>query len=147
MQQYLTKSNVLGLVVWSEMRMGVMVIVRNERIRGMLDPAIAEAMSYREALSWLKSLGLNRVILEYDAQLVIQSILNPKVDVSYFGSLINDCRFLAKDLGECSFAFVKRSANQVTHVLARAVGSESDQGVWTSVPPSFLINVLALDNS
>ena len=68
-----------------------MVIARNERIRGMLDPAIAEVMSCREALSWLKSLGLNRVILKSDAQLVIQSILNLKVDVSYFGALINDC--------------------------------------------------------
>ena len=125
---------------------GAMVIARNERIRGMLDPAIAEVMSCREALSWLKSLGLNKVILESDAQFVIQSILNPKVDVSYFGSLINDCRSLAKDLGECSFVFVKRSANQVAHVLAKAIGSEFDQGVWTSVPPLFLINVLTFDN-
>ena len=79
----------IGCVVRDEN--GAMVIARNERIRGMLDPAIAEVMSCREALSWLKSLGLNRVILKSDAQLVIQSILNLKVDVSYFGALINDC--------------------------------------------------------
>ena len=145
MQQYLTKSNVLGLAVWSEMRMGVMVIVRNERIRGMLDPAIAETMSCREELSWLKSLGLNRVILESDTQLIIQSILGSKVDSSYFGSLVDDCRSLAKDLGECLFVFVKKSTNQIAHVLARVVGFESDQGVWTSVPPSFLINVLTMN--
>ena len=106
-----------------------MISARNAKLRGPLDPAIAEVMSCREALSWLKSLGLNKVILEFDAQLVIQSILGSKVDGSYFGSLIDDCRFLAKDLDECLFVFVKRSTNQIAHVLARATDSVSDQGI------------------
>ena len=123
-----------------------MITARNATIRGPLNSAIAEAISCRKALSWLKSLDLNRVILESDAQLVIQSILGSKMDGSYFDSLVDDYKSFAKDLGKCSFVFVKKSTNQVAHVLARAAISESNQKVWTFVLPSFLINVLALDN-
>ena len=67
------------------------------------------------------------MILKSDAQLVIQSILDPKVDVFYFGSLIDNYISLTKDLDEYLFTFVKRLANQITHVLTRTIDFKYNQ--------------------
>ena len=68
------------------------------------------------------------------------------MNFSYFGSLVDDCKSLAKDFDKCSFVFVKMLMNQVVHVLSRAISLESDQRIYIFVPLSFLINVLAFDN-
>lgn len=43
---------------------------------GSLTPKEAEAVGFLEALSWLKSKGIDRVILEADAKEVVDSIRN-----------------------------------------------------------------------
>ncbi|XWS37565.1 hypothetical protein CRYUN_Cryun19dG0054500 [Craigia yunnanensis] len=68
-----------------------MVAAKNSKLRGDVDPVIAEAISCREALSWLKSLGFNKVVIKLDDQVVVQAKLGAKEDPSYFGSIIKDC--------------------------------------------------------
>ena len=85
-------------------------------------------MSCKEALSWLKSLGHNKVVLELNTLNVFTALVSSNMDIFYFGSIIKDREILAKDLGECYFSFVKRSVNRVAHALARAIGSESNHG-------------------
>ena len=67
------------------------------------------------------------------------------IDISYFGTLVDNCKILSKDLDECSFVYIKISANQMVHSLARTVDFMFDRGVWFSAPPLFLCHVLALD--
>ena len=108
---------------------GALVAARNDLLKGPMIPAIAEAICCKESLSWIKSLGYSRLIMELDAQKIILAIHGSYGENSYFGTLIDDCKILSKDLGKCSFVFSKRSANQVAHSLARAAGSESSRGV------------------
>ena len=61
---------------------GLMVAAKNSKVRGDADPAIAEAISCREALSWLKYLGFNKVVIDSDAQVVVQAMLSEKEDFS-----------------------------------------------------------------
>ena len=42
---------------------------------------------------------------------VFNALVSSNMDIFYFGSIIDDYKILVKDLGECSFAFVKRSVN------------------------------------
>ena len=126
---------------------GNYVAAKNATIIGPLEPALAEGMCCKEALSWVKNLGFSKVIMESDAQQLIQALHKTDRDYSYFGALVDDCKILSKDLSECSFEFAKRSANCVAHVLARAAGSRTDRGEWLYNPPSFIFHVLALDNS
>ena len=124
---------------------GTMIAAKNGVMNGLVNPAMAEAMSCREALSWLKSLNIDKVIVESDALQVINSLNGEHGDKSYFGSIINDCKILSKDFGVCLFQFVKRSANQVAHMLAKATGSMSDRGTWFYNHPQFFSNVIEFD--
>ena len=51
------------------------------------------------------------MVLETDALNDFNALVRTNKDFSYFGSIIDESKILAKDLGECSFAFVKRSTN------------------------------------
>ena len=124
-------------MIWDEI--GNYVAAKNEIFVGPLEPDLAEGMCCKEALSWVKNLGFIKVVIELDAQQLIQALHNSDRDYSYFGALVNDCKILSKDLSECSFVFTKRLANHVAHVLARAVGSRTDRGVWLYNPPSFIL--------
>ena len=125
---------------------GSFIAAKNGLLVGFFDPFLAEIMSCREVLSWLKTLGINKVIVEMDALNVFHALINSNMDFSYAGSIIDDCKILAQDLFDCSFAFVKRSANQVAHTLARVTGSMSDLGEWFLDYPLFISRVLAMDD-
>lgn len=109
-----------------------------------IDPKIAEAMAFREALSWLKKRGVSNVFIELDSLSVVQAVQSPKQDISYFGSIIDDCSTILKDLGSFMIYFVRRSANVAVHLIARKTTSLTDCKEWFSIPP-FLIDVLAFD--
>ena len=132
-----------GWVLRDDERM--VIAAKNGVMNGLVDPAMAEAMSCREALSWLKSLNISKVIVESDALQVINCLNGDHSDKSYFGNIIDDCKILSKDLGVCLFKFVRRSANQVAHTLAKATGSMSDRGVWFYNHPQFLSHVIDVD--
>ncbi|XP_043807328.1 uncharacterized protein LOC122721971 [Manihot esculenta] len=95
-------------------------------VPGLMDPLLGEVLCFREALSWLKSKNYFLVCVETDCELVVNALNSPHFDSSYFELMINDCKALFHELQYVSFAFVRRSANQVAHTVARAVGSMSD---------------------
>ncbi|XP_073138172.1 uncharacterized protein [Henckelia pumila] len=127
------KCNVDAAIFNDPPRMGFGCLVRDEHgsvvaashgcIFGISDPTLAKALSIREALSWLKELNLSNLIVESDALLVIQALKNKASDISSLDLIVEDCKSLVSDLHSCSFVFVRRSANQAVHLLARAVGS------------------------
>ena len=61
-----------------------LVGAKNGMTQGLLDFLIAEAISFREALSWIKTLGLNRVVFESDALLLVQAFYGIAGISSYF---------------------------------------------------------------
>ncbi|XP_043817796.1 uncharacterized protein LOC110626663 [Manihot esculenta] len=105
----------------------------------------AEAVAFREALSWIKECGWDQVLFESDAQVLIVSINNASLDdLSPFGLLIQDCKLLLSSYEEARCAFIHRSANDVAHVLTTSTHSESGQGVLVHVPPSYIVSLIAL---
>lgn len=65
---------------------------------GISDAKMAEAMAFREALSWLKKMQIQRVYIELDALGVVQAFRSNQNDDSYFGSVISECVSIVKDL-------------------------------------------------
>lgn len=79
------------------------------KLSGIGDPKMAEALAFREALSWLKKMQVSQVFVELDLLGVVQAFHNNQNDFSYFGSLIQDCSDIVKDLRSYSVYFVRRS--------------------------------------
>ena len=78
----------------------VMIAAKNGVMNGLFDSAMAEAISCREALNWLKNLNITKVIVESDALQVINAMKGDHGDRLYFDFIINDCKILSKDLGD-----------------------------------------------
>ncbi|CAH9054798.1 unnamed protein product [Cuscuta epithymum] len=117
--------------------------------QGVLPPWEAELIGIREALSWTKEYGCERIEVESDAAKAISEIRDGS-SVSIAGILADDIRELRSYFTEISFSHVRRSANRAAHVLAQAACSMSDSICWLDLPPSFISHVLnndAINNS
>ncbi|KAM6591645.1 hypothetical protein CsatA_014250 [Cannabis sativa] len=99
---------------------GLLVEGRTKLYIGNMVPAVVEALSFREALSWIKDHSTNPVWVETDCLLVVQALRSSISLASYFGSVIQECKALLASLRNVDFCFVKRSANKVAHEFARA---------------------------
>ncbi|XP_073129262.1 uncharacterized protein [Henckelia pumila] len=91
---------------------------------GSFSSIIAEALAIREVLKWINELNLSKVIVESDALVVVEALRSTIQDVSSLGLILEYCSSLASEL-HSSFSFVRRSANQMAHSLARSSGSLS----------------------
>ncbi|VFQ68446.1 unnamed protein product [Cuscuta campestris] len=112
------------------------------------DAQMAEATGLREALRWLRlPVGQMNLSVEIDSEVVLKAI---QEDIethshSYFLDIISDCKIVMRDFVSLTLSVVKRSANQVAHMLARASDSESDCLEWIHAPPAFLYETLYSD--
>ncbi|XP_019190724.1 PREDICTED: uncharacterized protein LOC109185199 [Ipomoea nil] len=104
----------------------------------------AEALSIREALSWLISTSMGSVDVEMESQVVFNALFSSSFS-SAFGLLIDDVRGLASAIGDVEFHFVKRSVNCTAHVIAREAFLVSGCGEGLDSALLFLVNILELD--
>ena len=77
-------------------------------VDGLFQVKELEALGLREALSWIKNLGLDRVIFESYSLQFVHALQNKVVDISEFGVLIKDCLSLLQGETYFSVAFTKR---------------------------------------
>ncbi|XP_073152648.1 uncharacterized protein [Henckelia pumila] len=113
------KCNVEAAVFESSSHIGYGCIVRNSddvvidatygTLMRRFNPTTAEALSIKEALSWLKSVDCSQIIVESDALLVIKALNNSEPDSSSLSLIVEDCKILARDFSSCHFVFVFRS--------------------------------------
>lgn len=64
---------------------------------------------------------------------------------SIFGSIIANCLLLVSDIPRGKVFFVKRSTNQVAHLLAKTSVSMFGLGKRFSVSPNFIDDIILLD--
>lgn len=136
-------SNAMGLGWVLRDDHGRFLAAKNVRMPGVYMVKEAEALTLREALSWLKNTGMGAVDVEMDSQLVYHAIHASSFN-SAFGYLIDDIREIASEINDVVFYFVKRPANCAAHSVAREAFSESGCGEWFDIPPSFLVDILLL---
>uniref|UniRef100_A0A803QFT1 Reverse transcriptase domain-containing protein n=1 Tax=Cannabis sativa TaxID=3483 RepID=A0A803QFT1_CANSA len=115
--------------------------------QGAVKPEIAEAVGILEALSWIKQQGWRDVEVESDCLVAIQSIRSSSTMDSYFGRVVSKCKDLLIELKHkfISLKFVKRSANNGAHFLARSTCFIADRILRESNAPAEFISVLMND--
>ncbi|WCJ44078.1 hypothetical protein M5689_024770 [Euphorbia peplus] len=124
---------------------GAFMAAKNGGFLWNSDPSLVEALSIREALSWIKDRGLSSVLIESDSLVVVQSMASSLEVVSSFNAIVKDCIDILNELSNSSIAFVKRTANSAARCLARSIHLINCRGKW-SVPPEFLCSALLLDS-
>ncbi|XP_012071990.1 uncharacterized protein LOC105633896 [Jatropha curcas] len=90
---------------------------------GFNDPQVGEALCFREALSWFKSMHFFPNHVGTDSQVVVHASNSRHDFSSYFSMVIKDCKALLQDLRFVSYAFVRKSVNQVAYAITRAANS------------------------
>ena len=78
-----------GIVVHDSQ--GLFLHAASRVMNGLFQVRELETLGLREALSWIKQLGFDRVIFETDSLQVVQALQNRVADFSEFGVLIKDC--------------------------------------------------------
>lgn len=135
-------------------RIGVGCVMRDDRgkfirarmntARGGTSAREAEAISMREALSWIKSWRTTKCVFESDAKLLVDAFYGPK-GKSCFDTIVEDCNELLKHYDDVLIEFVPRSANSMAHTLARAAHSSPGLKEWHDTAPDIIICNLSLD--
>lgn len=100
-------------------------------------------MGAREALSWIKKKGWQRVIVETDAQVVINAVQGRKI-ITPFRAIIDDIRSLLHNLPMVQFRFVKCTSNMLAHTLAKQAFCNARDGrhEFFYFLPRFISNVV-----
>ncbi|XP_060967048.1 uncharacterized protein LOC133035200 [Cannabis sativa] len=99
---------------------GMLIEGCTKLFQGQVSPPTAEAMGFREVLSWIKKKQWTNVCIETDCLPMVQA-LRSTIDMrSMFGQVVNVCKDTIKVLKDVSVYFVRRSANMVAHNFARA---------------------------
>uniref|UniRef100_A0A803PZM9 Reverse transcriptase n=1 Tax=Cannabis sativa TaxID=3483 RepID=A0A803PZM9_CANSA len=101
-------------------RNGLLIEGHTKLHMGNIAPAVAEALCFREALSWIKNQSPSSVWVEIDCLLLVQALRSSASLSSYFGCVIQECKAMLANLSNAYFCFIKQSANRVAHEFARA---------------------------
>ncbi|KAL8470914.1 hypothetical protein ACS0TY_033480 [Phlomoides rotata] len=98
------KANVDAAFFVDSLEMGLGVIIHDERghhlfsrshvMPGLYEPEEGEAIGLHEALSWIKDLGVTKVVIEMDAKNVVDAINGSVEYNSVFGDIIRGCKGL-----------------------------------------------------
>ncbi|XP_047979145.1 uncharacterized protein LOC125221058 [Salvia hispanica] len=86
---------------------GMVVAAMCGQVGRVADPSMAELLSLRELLSWVKREGWKEMEFEIDAQMVFLAVTGVQKDESIFGVVVGDCRQLLKDVSSSSMRFVR----------------------------------------
>ncbi|KAM6552834.1 hypothetical protein CsatB_013596 [Cannabis sativa] len=109
---------------------------------GCVSAEIAEVIGIKEALSWIKRKGWEKVVVESDALVVVQAINSSIQMPSQFGLLVEDCRVILSSLNNVLVSFVNRSANRAAHCVARESYLSSGCTYNELNAPSFLCDIV-----
>jgi ribonuclease HI len=107
--------------------------------------AMAEAAAMCQGLILAESIGCNRLVAESDSMETIEACSGGQRWWNESSAIFADCVDRVASIGEVSFKFCPREANQVAHELARHSFSSKSSCTWDDDPPRFLLDKLLND--
>ncbi|KAK6148628.1 hypothetical protein DH2020_019540 [Rehmannia glutinosa] len=113
----LSKATGFGMVIRNDA--GEFLAARTLSVQGQYQIKEVEAIGLKEALSWIIGLGMNNVIFETDAKVVVDGVVVSVSGELEFDAILDECRQLLFGEPTFSVAFVRREGNKVAHELAK----------------------------
>ncbi|MCI24473.1 ribonuclease H protein, partial [Trifolium medium] len=99
------------------------------------DAAMAEAEGLRAALQLVETQQLSNVIIELDAEKIVNAMKRKKFPRNQWGRIVQICSRVRDNLGNLDISWVSREGNQAAHVLARWAILEPNK-FWSTNFPS-----------
>ncbi|XP_058768333.1 uncharacterized protein LOC131642063 [Vicia villosa] len=108
---------------------------RTEWFSHITEVAIWEAMGILSSIKWVHALGYDSVDFELDAKNIVDNVNRSHPNNTDFGAITFECKLLLVSLSRnFHVKFIRRQANEVAHVLARAATCFDSFQVFTDVP-------------
>jgi ribonuclease HI len=99
---------------------GEFIRAKTSWYKGLPQPKEAEARGLKEAIKWLGTLRFPSVSIELDCKQVVDGISSNLSTNSMFGAILNTCKVSLMNRQNFKISFIRRQANNVAHLLARA---------------------------
>lgn len=147
----------VDVAVFSELNVsGFGVVVRNDKGEVMAvlsakgpfvqDSKEAKVLACRRVVEFAMKAGFMEIILEGDNATVMKTIMAPSTNSSRLGFVYEDICCIGRGLRDFSVSYVKRTANSMTHSLARFAKHLTSERIWLeeSSPPA--LDALYIDS-
>ncbi|XP_071920735.1 uncharacterized protein [Coffea arabica] len=126
-----SRSKLLGAWAGSEQRCG--------------DPTVEEARAIRKGMTIAMKSGWRDIIIQSDCKSVVEKIKLERVEDPGANAVLFDILHLRKEFRNCTFSFVRRNANMVSHSLARLALNLVADIDWRNSFLSWLLRLANID--
>nr|XP_023922898.1 uncharacterized protein LOC112034311 [Quercus suber] len=92
--------------------------------------AQVEALAAMRAVEFALELGMTKVIMEGDSEVICKELQDPSTSLALHGHILQDIKCLSNAFQCISFSHVRRQGNNVAHTLAKMAVREPNQTVW-----------------
>jgi ribonuclease HI len=120
---------------------GNVLLARSFTKVGTVEPSAAEAMALFQGVIQCQSLGLQKLILEGEAKVVLDALGKKIINRSRYGHLVEDIRVILNSFPHWRCKYVSsREANNAAHKLAKAATT-----IWSMETPVSIRDIVALE--
>lgn len=99
---------------------------RRRRIPFIKCPEIGEALAARCAVELARDKQLQHVVFEGDCKGIIEQLCSSVQSLSAAGSIISEIKRLIYSFNSAYFTFIKRSGNNLAHIMAKDIELDVD---------------------
>ncbi|XP_058783747.1 uncharacterized protein LOC131658475 [Vicia villosa] len=118
---------------------GSFIAARTEWFSPITEVAVGEALGLLSSIKWVNELGYDNMDFELDAKSVVDNVNRSSPNNTDCGAITSECkRVLVSSFRNSHVKFVRRQANEVAHVLARAATFFASFQVFTDIPTCIL---------
>ncbi|XP_057770854.1 uncharacterized protein LOC130990645 [Salvia miltiorrhiza] len=126
--------NAVGIGIVVRSHDGNFVTGKSMKLMGLRRVDEGELIGIKEALSWLKFLGLSRGWVESDCKRACEALCSSERNISEMGTLAAFCRKELASMPDIQVNHVRREHNGIAHFLAKAARDFDTHHVWNEPP-------------
>lgn len=124
---------------------GVVVAAKCWCILTLPDSDVAEGLALLKGLEFAKDMVFLKLIVESDSFNIITCINENQRQLSYLGSIVEDCKRFVSSFQRLEFCHARREANQAAHYLAKFALLSCTDFIWIEETPPCISAVVAFD--
>lgn len=136
------KKGLIGFGVIARDSKGRVLVARSSSKPVCIEPVMAESWAGLHVVLFCKEIGLFDIVAEGDALQVVKEINLATSNLSRYGHFIDGIKTELSSLRSYNVVYVRRRANFVTHILAKAAITQVIESIWLEEIPPLISDVV-----